>query len=119
MPKLSMPKPKVRRKKKIWIPYDTRQWSVDNVCHFLKKWDLAMYIPNFKEHRIDGATLCDLTNDEIEDIGVKSFHVRKLRRCIDKAEFEGQMRGEGMSTPRQDIPPRIPGPEYAESGVAV
>jgi len=65
-----------------------------------------MYKDLFRKQRIDGGILRELTNEELIDMGVKSFHVRKLRRCVQKVEYASQLAREGID-------------DYETAGVAV
>ncbi|KAI5745745.1 hypothetical protein M8J76_013892 [Diaphorina citri] len=64
------------------------QWSVDDVCEFLKKNDCAAYCDNFSKQKINGEALLTLTKEKCFDLtGGKagpSIKIAHLITCLNK-----------------------------------
>ena len=53
------------------------EWSVDDVCDWLKAQGLEEYLPSFRENRIDGQELQSLNTDTlVNDLGVSKCRGR-------------------------------------------
>jgi class 3 adenylate cyclase/predicted ATPase len=84
---------------------------VDNVAHLLQQLDLVQYASVFAENGIDEEVLLELTDADLEKLGVALGHRKKLLKAI-----ASLCAGEPISTaPRTPATQRsIPAPEQSE-----
>lgn len=54
--------------------------SVAEICDVLRSLNLGKHIENFKSNQIDGELLCELETDELKDIGLSGFEIKKIFR---------------------------------------
>eukprot|EP01043_Picozoa_sp_COSAG02_P045770 COSAG02_NODE_4220_length_5616_cov_13.985862_2_plen_485_part_00 len=75
---------------------DVRSWSVDHVISWLTRVGLAEhYAHTFREHEIDGQTLCELDDSAWQTLGIlKLGHQSVLRRAIADAVARQDAQGE-------------------------
>ena len=68
------------------------KWTDADVQQFLAREDmcnLERYVPMFEENSIDGSVLIDLTDEDLEELGVANkFHRRKIMKKIDIAKAD-------------------------------
>lgn len=60
-------------------------WSRDQVFEWLKQVELSTYVGVFEEQGIKGDVLLELAkcpDQELKDIGIKSFHIPRLRKAL-------------------------------------
>ncbi len=57
------------------------QWTVSDVCAWLKSIEMSKYVPAFEENSIDGACLAEgLDDDSMDMLGILlPLHRKKLR----------------------------------------
>ena len=89
-------------------PADVSSWSVDHVISWLTRVGLAEhYAHTFREHEIDGQTLCELDDSAWQTLGVlKLGHRSVLRRAIADAVARHDTReemGTGGATDRGTV----------------
>jgi len=61
----------------------TESWSVDRVLEWLASMDLSHLMGVFREHRITGDVLLDLSSDDLAEVGVHALGDKKrLLRAI-------------------------------------
>src|SRR5215470_4857055 len=53
-----------------------------DIAAWLEKLGISEYTPSFTEHRINGAALPDLTDQDLKDIGMPLWHRRKILAAI-------------------------------------
>ncbi|XP_022084462.1 WD repeat, SAM and U-box domain-containing protein 1-like [Acanthaster planci] len=60
------------------------EWSIDDVCDWLKAQGLEEYVQSFRDNRIDGQELQSLNTDTlVKDLGVKALgHRQKILRGV-------------------------------------
>jgi hypothetical protein len=77
-------------------PADVSSWSVDHVISWLTRVGLAEhYAHTFREHEIDGQTLCELDDSAWQTLGIlKLGHQSVLRRAIADAVARQDAQGE-------------------------
>lgn len=78
-------------------PVDLSWWTMEDVLDALRDANLEEYIATFREHRIDGKVLLQLTEKNLkDDLGIYKLGDRKrLQRCFgmkkdDESKNEGQ-----------------------------
>lgn len=59
-------------------PVEVRQMSVGELGKILKELKLEKHVNTFEENLIDGHLLCMLTDQELKDIGLNGFEIRKI-----------------------------------------
>lgn len=68
------------------FPLDIDDWTVDDICRWLKSLSLGQYIKAFREACVDGEFLMELTPDDLKDVlGVEhALHIKKILFARDK-----------------------------------
>ena len=89
-------------------PADVSSWSVDHVISWLTRVGLAeQYAHTFREHEIDGQTLCELDDSAWQTLGIlKLGHRSVLRRAIADAVARHDTQeevGTGRATDREAV----------------
>src|SRR5262249_20949954 len=89
--------------------------AMQQVADWLQKLGLGQYAQSFAENDVDFAVLTDLTDQDLEKIGVASLgHRRKLLRAI--AELAGaRQRASAPETPIPTVAPAPPPPSAASA----
>ncbi|XP_067448523.1 deoxynucleoside triphosphate triphosphohydrolase SAMHD1-like [Thunnus thynnus] len=67
-------------------PADYRQWGVEETCQFLREEGLAEWEDKFREHKITGTRLENITADDLEEMGIERrgdrlriWHIIKIK----------------------------------------
>lgn len=71
-----------RKHPKCTVPANTvGAWSEEQVGEWLAEHELGQHAPRFRKHRVDGAALIEITEEELKDeLGVRSVKDRKTFR---------------------------------------
>ena len=54
-----------------------KQWTVDNVCDWLKEIGLEEHADMFRDNEIVGEHLCDMTKEDLRELGIRKIGHRK------------------------------------------
>lgn len=57
---------------------EIKRMSIRELCGVLKELRLERHVETFKENLIDGELLCTLEDEELKDIGLNNFEIKKL-----------------------------------------
>ena len=64
---------------------DTKKWDVEKVCEWIEKVELKQYSSIFHENGVDGATLLDIDQSDLESMGITILgHKKKILSQIKK-----------------------------------
>ena len=71
-------------------PVNPSNWSVDDVCHWLKSYGLEKLVDTFKDNEIDGDCLLTLDSNLLkEELGIKALGPRsKILKQIEALKKE-------------------------------
>ena len=71
-------------------PRNLSNWSMDDVCHWLKSLDLENYEDTFRDNAVDGDCLLMLDSNLLKDeLGIKALgHRSKILKQIDVLKKE-------------------------------
>lgn len=70
-------------KPKVVTVNDMNAKTIGEVCDMLSYLKLDKHIGSFKSNQIDGALLCGLTIEDLKDIGLSGFEIKKIFRYRD------------------------------------
>jgi len=66
-----------------WNTKDPEDWSIADTLKWLRDQNLGQYCLSFKENDIDGQTLLELNERDLQDLGIRSIgHRKKLMRLL-------------------------------------
>jgi len=66
-----------------WNTKDPEDWSIGDTLKWLRDQNLGQYCLSFKENDIDGQTLLELNERDLQDLGIRSIgHRKKLMRLL-------------------------------------
>lgn len=54
------------------------EMSLVQVCNMMRYLKLTHHVDTFKTNQIDGSLLCELSNEELKDVGLTAFEVKKI-----------------------------------------
>ena len=64
--------------------------ATPDLAEWLRRYDLGQYAQTFAENNIDYSVLPDLTENDLEKLGVSLGHRKKLLRAIDALRAANQ-----------------------------
>jgi len=90
---------------------DVENWSVERVVHWLSASGLGHLSRSFEDHRITGDVLLDLSQDDLDEIGICAFGDKKrLLRGVGQLRSEPQLALQPQFADQQFLGPCPPPP---------
>lgn len=59
---------------------NVREMSVETLCNVLHTLHMSQHVKCFVQNQVDGSLFCELEEDELKDLGLNRFEIKKLHR---------------------------------------